>query len=90
MRRRPLLHYITLCTLHYIALPGPIRGGFSRYIGPGPESQEEACESLKGPVALAIDVLFRFFYISFWVFSTISSIKYMLSGHSAAQEIKHL
>ena len=29
-----------------------------RYIGRGPVSQEGACESLKGPVALAIDVLF--------------------------------
>jgi hypothetical protein len=28
----------------------------------GPESQEGACESLKGPIALAIDVLFRFFH----------------------------
>ena len=29
-----------------------------RYIGRGPVSQEGACESLKGPVALVIDVLF--------------------------------
>ena len=46
---------------------GPMRGGFSRYIGPGPgepegamnppESQEEAHESLKGPIALAVDDL---------------------------------
>ena len=36
--------------------------GFSRYIGPGPESQEGICESLKGPIVLAIDVLFRFFH----------------------------
>jgi hypothetical protein len=27
----------------------------------GPESQEGACESLKDPIALAIDVLFLFF-----------------------------
>jgi len=32
--------------------------GFGRYIGRGPVSQEGACESLKGLVALAIDVLF--------------------------------
>ena len=30
--------------------------------GIGPESQERGCESLKGPIALAIDVLFRFFF----------------------------
>ena len=27
------------------------------HIGPGPGSQEGTCESLKGPIALAIDVL---------------------------------
>ena len=91
MRRRPLLHYITLhyvhcITLHYQALLEEGSAGTSIR---GPESQEGACESLKGPVALAIDVLFRFFYISFWIFPTILNIKYMLSGHSAAQEIKH-
>jgi hypothetical protein len=31
---------------------------FSRYIDPVPESQEGACESLKYPIALTIDVLF--------------------------------
>ena len=60
-----IITLITLCTLHYIALPGPMRGG---YIGPGPESQEGACESLKGPVALAINVLFRFFFKYFFFF----------------------
>jgi hypothetical protein len=34
-----------------------MRGWFSRYIGPW---QERAYKSLKGPIALAIDVLFRF------------------------------
>jgi hypothetical protein len=29
--------------------------------GFSPETQEGACESLKGPIALAIDVIFRFF-----------------------------
>jgi hypothetical protein len=35
-----------------------------------PESQEGACESLKGPIALAVDVLFRFFLkkIYFFIF----------------------
>jgi hypothetical protein len=33
-----------------------MRVGFSRYIGP--ESQEEAYESLKNPITLAIDDLF--------------------------------
>ena len=37
-----------------------MRGGFSRYIGP--EFQEGARESLKGPKALDIDVLFWFFF----------------------------
>jgi hypothetical protein len=37
-------------------------GGFSRYIGSGPEKAKKgACESLKGPISLAIDVLFWFF-----------------------------
>ena len=42
----------------YKDLSGPMRGVFSRYVGPGPESHEGACESLKGPISLAIDVLF--------------------------------
>ena len=37
-----------------------MRGGFSRYIARGPGSQEGACEYLKGPIALAMDVLFCF------------------------------
>ena len=50
---------------------GPMRGGFSRYIGPGPgEPRRGVCESLKGPISLAIDVLFRFL----GVFSTIFSL----------------
>ena len=44
-------------------------GGLSRYIGPVPESQEGAYESLKDPV----DVLFLFFF-HFIVFSTIFSL----------------
>jgi hypothetical protein len=36
--------------------------GFSWYIGPGPGEQEGARESLKAPIALAINVLFRFFH----------------------------
>jgi hypothetical protein len=39
-----------------------MRGEFSRYIGPGPGEQEGSRESLKGHIALAIDVLFRFFH----------------------------
>jgi hypothetical protein len=42
----------------------PIRGGgeggFSRYIGPGPGEPSTTCESLKGSIALAIDILFWF------------------------------
>ena len=34
----------------------------------GPESQEGACESMKGPIALAIDVLFLFFSYIFGYF----------------------
>jgi hypothetical protein len=39
-----------------------MRGEFSRYIGPGPGEQEGPRESLKGHIALAIHVLFRFFH----------------------------
>jgi hypothetical protein len=42
--------------ISYFCPIGPMRGGFSRYISP--ESKEGACESLKGSIALAIDVLF--------------------------------
>jgi hypothetical protein len=42
--------------------------GVSWYIGSGPpESQEGACESLKGHIALTIDVLFLFFNL-YWYF----------------------
>jgi len=44
-----------------------MRGEFSRHIGPGPGEQEGACESLKGPIVLAIDVLFRFFHFSIFL-----------------------
>jgi len=37
---------------------GPMRGGSAGTSVQGPESQEGACESLKGPISLAIDVLF--------------------------------
>jgi hypothetical protein len=36
--------------------------GFNRCIGPSPGSQEGACESLKDPIALDIDVLFLFLF----------------------------
>ena len=32
----------------------------------GPESQEEALESLNGPIDIAIDVLFRFFFARYF------------------------
>jgi hypothetical protein len=41
-----------------IPLTGPMRGGFSRYIGSGPGEPRRACESLKGPIALVIAILF--------------------------------
>jgi hypothetical protein len=41
-----------------------MRGVFSRYIGPGAE------RARKAPIALVIDVLFRFFHYLFLVFST--------------------
>ena len=44
--------------LIYKDLSGPMRGVFSRYVGSGSESHEGACESLKGPISFAIDVLF--------------------------------
>jgi hypothetical protein len=51
----------------------PMRGEFRWYIGPGPGEQEGSRESLKGHIALAIDVLFRFFHF-LRVFSTIFSL----------------
>ena len=33
----------------------------------GPESQEGACESLKGPIVLTIDVLFWFWYFQLFL-----------------------
>jgi hypothetical protein len=40
---------------------GPTRGGCSRYIGPGPWEPRSSRESLKSPIALAIDVYFVVF-----------------------------
>ena len=36
----------------------------------GPESQEGACESLKGPIALVIDILF-------WIFGIFNYFKFI-------------
>jgi hypothetical protein len=47
------------------SLPRAYERGFSRYIGSSvrdPESLEGACESLKDPIGLAIDILFLFFH----------------------------
>jgi hypothetical protein len=40
--------------------PVPMRGGFSRCIGPVPGEPRRALEPLKGSIALAIDILFWF------------------------------
>jgi hypothetical protein len=45
-----------------------MRGGSAGTSVRGPESQEGACESLKGPIVLTIDVLFGFFFYLFWYF----------------------
>ena len=50
--------YCLLCCFytihnHYAELQ---EGGSAGISARGPDSQEEACESLKGPIALAIDV----------------------------------
>jgi hypothetical protein len=51
---------------------GLMRGGSAATSVRGPESQEGACESLKGPKVLAIDALFWIF--RFWgYFPTIFS-----------------
>jgi hypothetical protein len=62
--------------------------GFSRYIGLG-------ARRANGPIVLVIDVLFWFFLFFVGIFnyltdyvSSLLCIKYMLSGYSAAQEIK--
>jgi hypothetical protein len=58
--------------------PGSMRGRFRRYFGPGTGEPRRGRESLKGPIALAIDVLFLFIYFFFGggAFSTqISGLK---------------
>jgi hypothetical protein len=54
----------------------------------GPESQERARESLKGPFVLAIDILFLFFHI-FWVFYTIFSLLRYRLGLSIYNNATH-
>ena len=52
-----------------------MRGGSDGISVPGPESYEGAgCKSLKGPIALAIDVLFLFFHNLLLVILTIFSL----------------
>ena len=61
-----------LCTvfkIHFLQLTGPIRGGSVSTLVRGPDSQEGTCESLKGPIALAIDVLFWFFHIFLYIYN---------------------
>jgi hypothetical protein len=48
--------------------PGSMRGRFSRYFGPGTGEPRRGRESLKGPIALAIDVLFLFIFFFFFFF----------------------
>ena len=65
-----IITLITLCTLHYQVLWEWGSAGTSVR---GPVSQEGAYKSLTGPVALAIDVLFRFVfkYFFFFIFNTL-------------------
>jgi len=46
-----------------------MRGGFRRYIGPGPGESRRGPESQTGLIALAMDILFWFFHFLV-VFST--------------------
>ena len=49
--------------------PGPMRGGFSRYISTGPWKTRRGLWNSEGPrIALTIDVLFWFFLFSWVVF----------------------
>ena len=45
----------------------PMRRWLSRNNGPGTERQEEARESIKGIIAVAIEVLFCFFFLVFLI-----------------------
>ena len=49
----------------YITSPYEGGGDSANTSVQGPEIQERPCESLKGPIALAIDVLFLFLIIFF-------------------------
>jgi len=64
----------------------PMRGGFSRYIGLEPGEPRRGLWISEGPTKQETPC-----YIN-WLCVSLSCIKYMymLSGHSAAQEIKHL
>ena len=54
----------------------PVREGGSAVASVrGLESQEGACESLKGPVALAIDILFWFVF-TFWGYFQLFLLKF--------------
>ena len=48
---------------HLTLSAGPMRGGSAGTSNQGPQSQEGVCESLTGPIVLAIHVLFRFFHL---------------------------
>jgi len=48
---------------------GPMRGGSAGTSVRSTESQEGACAFLKGPIALAIDILFLFFHFLFDIFN---------------------
>jgi hypothetical protein len=47
---------------HLTLSAGPMRGVLAGTSVKGPESQEGVCESLMGPIFLAVHVLFRFFH----------------------------
>ena len=66
---------------------GPIGEEFSRYIGPGPEEPERGPWISEGPNSLSHR---RFILICFHFLGHVQLFLDMLSGHSAAQEIKHL
>ena len=67
--------------------------GFIRYIGPGPGEPRKGLWIF----SLIFFILFGLFFVLSTIFSLVRNnnyvkfrMKYMLSGHSAAQEIKHL
>jgi hypothetical protein len=69
---------------------GPMRGRFSRYIGPGPGELRKGPWISEGPLSLSHRHFIFIFSYFVWYFQLFLVCLDMLTGHSVAQEIKHL